>query len=374
MWAEPTKEGNVKFREEYKDPLTGKFIKVSATFDKNTNSTRRKAQILLEKKIQEKLKHVQDGQIKKGVTLGQVIDEWEPIYKSQVRATTWQSYLVAKKHIVQRIGLDVQVSKITPKFLIHVYEDMLYKDDYNNPMVKSIAFKMNNILRFAYRRDYIANQPQKELEVDWKKNKHNDISKKFLDQKELPFVLSEINKINPLYEQIFDWQYLTGMRIGEVLAIRVKDVVKDNNKYYAKVRATLDYSANKVSEYVRQPMPKTDSSFRDIKLPNAAIEIFKHRKKGKAKDDFLFQDNHQWFAFSRLNQNLRQVKGILNLDKQLTTHTFRHTHVSKLAELGMPLYIIQDRVGHKDAETTREVYLHVTQTAREKYDDVLNEL
>ena len=40
----------------------------------------------------------------------------------------------------------------------------------------------------------------------------------------------------------------------------------------------------------------------------------------------------------------------------------------------MPLYIIQDRVGHKDAETTREVYLHVTQTAREKYDDVLNEL
>ena len=55
MWAEPTKEGNVKFREEYKDPLTGKFIKVSATFDKNTNSTRRKAQILLDPKCQFKL-------------------------------------------------------------------------------------------------------------------------------------------------------------------------------------------------------------------------------------------------------------------------------------------------------------------------------
>lgn len=40
----------------------------------------------------------------------------------------------------------------------------------------------------------------------------------------------------------------------------------------------------------------------------------------------------------------------------------------------MPLYIIQDRLGHKDAETTREVYLHVTQQARQKYDNLLNEL
>lgn len=71
---------------------------------------------------------------------------------------------------------------------------------------------------------------------------------------------------------------------------------------------------------------------------------------------------------------MRKVKHDLKLDKQLTTHTFRHTHVSKLAELGMPLYIIQDRVGHKDAETTREVYLHVTQNARKKYDDLLDKL
>lgn len=31
---------------------------------------------------------------------------------------------------------------------------------------------------------------------------------------------------------------------------------------------------------------------------------------------------------------------------------FRHTHVSKLAELGVPLYIIQNRVGHADSDFT----------------------
>lgn len=61
MWAETTKDGKVKFREQYKDPLTGKYKKVSVTYDKNTNQTRRKAQIALEQKIQSKLRNIQDG-------------------------------------------------------------------------------------------------------------------------------------------------------------------------------------------------------------------------------------------------------------------------------------------------------------------------
>ena len=69
MWAESTKDGKVKFREQYKDPLTGKYKKVSVTFDRNTNQTRRKAQISLERKIEVKLPHIQDGSIKEGVTM-----------------------------------------------------------------------------------------------------------------------------------------------------------------------------------------------------------------------------------------------------------------------------------------------------------------
>ena len=54
MWAETTKDGKTKFREQYKDPLTGKYKKVSVTYDKNTNQTRRKAQIVLESNYSQK--------------------------------------------------------------------------------------------------------------------------------------------------------------------------------------------------------------------------------------------------------------------------------------------------------------------------------
>ena len=110
MWVEKRADDNYKFIERYKDPLTGNLRKVSIFFEKNTNSTRKKAQMALEKEIHQRLAKIQDGTIKEGITLGQVIKEWEPIYKQQVRSTTWQSYLVAKKHIEKYIGNDVQVS------------------------------------------------------------------------------------------------------------------------------------------------------------------------------------------------------------------------------------------------------------------------
>ena len=48
------------------------------------------------------------------------------------------------------------------------------------------------------------------------------------------------------------------------------------------------------------------------------------------------------------------------IEKNITTHIFRHSHISLLAELGTPLPAIMDRVGHSDSKTTLEIYSHVT--------------
>lgn len=45
----------------------------------------------------------------------------------------------------------------------------------------------------------------------------------------------------------------------------------------------------------------------------------------------------------------------IGIEKNITTHTFRHSHISLLAELGIPLTAIMDRVGHSDSKTTLEI-------------------
>ena len=51
----------------------------------------------------------------------------------------------------------------------------------------------------------------------------------------------------------------------------------------------------------------------------------------------------------------------IHFPKKLTTHIFRHTHISLLAEQGVPLKAIMQRVGHNDPTTTMSIYTHVTE-------------
>lgn len=51
--------------------------------------------------------------------------------------------------------------------------------------------------------------------------------------------------------------------------------------------------------------------------------------------------------------------------KKISTHIFRHTHISMLAEMNVPLKAIMQRVGHNDPNTTLQIYTHVTNAMRE---------
>lgn len=50
----------------------------------------------------------------------------------------------------------------------------------------------------------------------------------------------------------------------------------------------------------------------------------------------------------------------VGFEKNITTHTFRQSHISLLAEMGIPLQVIMKRVGYSDSKTTLEIYNHVT--------------
>lgn len=45
---------------------------------------------------------------------------------------------------------------------------------------------------------------------------------------------------------------------------------------------------------------------------------------------------------------------------------FRHTHASLLFESGATFKEVQARLGHSDIKTTMDIYMHITQSSREK--------
>ncbi|MGT2941651.1 tyrosine-type recombinase/integrase [Streptococcus cristatus] len=61
-------------------------------------------------------------------------------------------------------------------------------------------------------------------------------------------------------------------------------------------------------------------------------------------------------------------------NKHISTHIFRHTRISFLDEQGIPLEAIQDRVGHTRGSRVTDIYLHLTQKAKDLIIPVLDSL
>lgn len=128
------------------------------------------------------------------------------------------------------------------------------------------------------------------------------------------------------------------------------------------IDGTLDYDHVKITNQKKSAHTKTASSTRTVILPEKAVKIYLDRKHNHHNENFIFcTQKGTSIQTSVVNTFLRTAKKYLGIDKPLSSHIFRHTHILKLAELGVPLYVIQKRVGHSNGNITRQIYLHVTQ-------------
>lgn len=76
-------------------------------------------------------------------------------------------------------------------------------------------------------------------------------------------------------------------------------------------------------------------------------------------------------GISNFNNHLQAAADKLKIKKNVTSHIMRHTHISILSELGLPLKTIMERVGHQKAETTLQIYSHVT---KDMHKELINKL
>lgn len=369
MWVEKRSKNNFKFVEQYKNPLTGKPKRVSITLSKNTAHTRKEAQAALEAKIRQRLRHIQDDSIKHGVTLAQLKDDWLAEYKDLAKTNTYDNAESRARKIVNDLGGDVLVEKVTPALIEDYLNGLLRKENHKNSTVTKFKGAFGKMFRYAVKHNYVKSNPVQYVKVQYKSDEKTEkTEEKFLDDDELDKVLKFMYAHSPHYGRFCELLYLTGMRFGEAAALYPSDIHRrPDGKTVVTVNSTLVQGKKQMS-------PKTVNSRRNIVLTNRALLLLrKEQVDHQFKSDFIFESkNGGPLSNGLLNYWLRKAKAEYGIKKKLSSHTFRHTHISKLAELGVPLYLIQNRVGHKDAKTTEAIYLHVTKKAEQELDSKLD--
>jgi integrase len=143
---------------------------------------------------------------------------------------------------------------------------------------------------------------------------------------------------------------MTGLRIGEVLALRWNNV--DLEKNVIRVREAV-YAGHFST-------PKTKSSIRDVPLGPALRQSLLNYRNGEHGDALVFasKNGKPLEAKNALRRILKPTCARLDLPP-ITWHSFRHTHATLLSNLGESIKTAQAQLGHARLSTTAEIYAHV---------------
>jgi len=207
------------------------------------------------------------------------------------------------------------------------------------------------------------------------------------ERKHIPVVLTkdEVQKVlqnlNSIYKLMVSLMYGCGLRMNELLNIRLKDVDFGFNKLYIwdskslkdrtiplpmKLKEELHVQIKRVEEIHQKDL---QNGLGSVYLPFAY-----EKKYPKAKFDTKWQYLFPMTNISKdprsntkrrhhilpqtLGRNIKVAAQKANLNKRVTSHIFRHSYATHLLQAGIDLRSIQELLGHKSVETTM-IYTHV---------------
>ena len=372
MWNEEiTNSKGIRYKFCERFLVNNKKIKLSVTLNSKTAQAKRKATELLQAKLYDVLNKVEKKQLEKinSLTFIQVANEWleytSPTVKIDTRINHKNYVNRIKKAISNMLFID-----FTPAVAEKIVSDMYYKEQLSYSYSNSTLIVIKAVMKYAKKSKYV--QDISDF-IDIKLRKRTATKKevqrlqnKFLNADELKSCLKQLKEINPRIALAMEFIALTGLRCGELLALRVQDYDKLNS--VVNINGTLLKSARN-GEDIQRGTPKNIHSYRNVIINDRAKNILDsiilenkrlaswNSKKYKDRGYIFTNSTGNPFNIQYINKKLRQIK---IADKHISSHIFRHTHISMLAELGLSLKSIMQRVGHNDPKTTLSIYTHVT--------------
>jgi integrase len=158
----------------------------------------------------------------------------------------------------------------------------------------------------------------------------------------------------------------TGMRLGEVLALRWGRV--DLDRKVIEVREALEETT---AHGIRFKAPKTKAGRRDITLPDLLVDTLRDFRKAqlelrvKLGAGKLIGDTLLFIGLDgALPSQKRYSKAWSDFADQigmpdLSFHNLRHTHASQLIDAGVDIVTISKRLGHAKPDITLRIYAHL---------------
>ena len=288
-----------------------------------------------------------------------VVEQWAERHQEEISASSWQSYPAAVRDVLQwfqgrEIG-DVYPDEITD------FLQAIAARGYSRRTVQ----RRRDVLTLVW--DYA---------IERRLTRYNAAR-----QARMPRGLPETSREPPTPEQLerigagFRLPFglfaaiegYTGMRRGEILALRWEDVNRDAGIIY--VRRAVAFVGN--SPHLKPP--KTKRGLREVIIPAPLGALLPDRRHGlvfPGPDGGLLrldQFRAAWRGWCR-----SVGLGVTRYGTEVTTHQLRHFYASVLYDAGIGVKEMQTLLGHANMQTTMNIYTHIMQSRKQATADRLD--
>jgi len=301
-----------------------------------------------------------------------LVEHWLPLMKDRLKPTTFNSYeRTLSSYVLPRIGT-LRLQELAPAHLNRLYADLRTSGGTQQSKAKA--------------------GQTKPLSAKTVRNVHAVLSKALNDAVDAGlFVINVAQRAKPprqpgarpeiqawsadelasFLESVADdrlfaaWHLAahTGLRRGELLGLRWRDIDFDRAVLSVRRAIVLDYTTPIVST------PKNHEA-RVVDLDAETIDVLQRHKQRQAEEKFAWGEGYasSGLVFRREDGNLinpdhlsQQFERLVRRSgiRRIKFHGLRHTHATLMLKAGVPVKVVSERLGHADPAFTLRVYQHV---------------
>ncbi len=320
------------------------------------------------------------------MTLNDLYSRWAEL-KRGLKANTFQNYkYLYSQFVAQSIG-KMKLADLKRSDIRAFYNNLADQKYLRVSTIDSIHTVLHQVLELAVEDDYLRYNPADNALKELKRSHNNDSEKKRAltakEQKLFEDFLSKDKRYNR-WKPVFTVMLWTGMRVGEVTGLRWKDVDFEEN--IISVNHTLVYFNKGGSSGCCYAVntPKTKAGERLIPMLPVVKEAFLEECRFQSEcnirsvasidgySDFIFVNRFGGvFNQGTLNKALQRIIRDCNYElidskndavllPKFSNHSLRHTFTTRMCEAGVNIKVMQEILGHADAETTLQIYTDAT--------------
>lgn len=332
---------------------------------------------------------------KKNLTVNDMFELWCQI-KRGIKDSTFKNYIYMYELFVKPTFGKNRITMVKKSDVRKFYNSLADGKILKIATIDNVHNVLHQVFQVAVDDDIIRTNPTDNMLKELKMSHGFETEKKkalTLEQQKLFLDYMLKSPKDRHWYPIFYIMMNTGMRVGEITALRWRDI--DLDEGIINITHNLVYYNHRDEKgcYLTINTPKTKAGERQIPMTESVKQAFimerKYQEEAEIKsigrvdgyDDFIFVNKYgDVQKLSNLNKAIQRMSRDCNdevlercgsegnpvLLPHFSCHTLRHTFATRLCEAGINIKVIQSVLGRADITTTMDIYVDVTNSLKKK--------